>query len=69
MFSIGLEFQEWVAGLEAVKQEEPEFFKPTQTRKLAISHDLTDESLTFGEFDLSNAIASSQLHIIGFFNL
>ena len=58
LLSAGLEFQEAVSGLEAVKKEEPEFFKPSQTRKFAISRNLTDESLTFGEFDLSNAIAS-----------
>ena len=58
LLSAGLEFQEAVAGLEAVKKEEPEFFKPTQTRKFAISRSVTDESLTFGEFDLSNVIAS-----------
>ena len=58
LLSAGLEFQEAVAGLEAVKKAEPEFFKPTQTRKFAISRNRTDESLTFGEFNLSNAIAS-----------
>lgn len=42
----------------SIKTEEPEFFKPTQTRKFAISRDLTDESLTLGEFDFSKAIAS-----------
>ncbi len=58
LLSAGLEFQEVVAGLEAVKKEEPEFFKPTQTRKFAISRNLTDETLTLGEFNLPDAIAS-----------
>ncbi|WP_081942816.1 EcoAI/FtnUII family type I restriction enzme subunit R [Myxosarcina sp. GI1] len=58
LLSAGLEFQEAVAGLEAVKKEEPEFFKPTQTRKFAISRNLTDETLTFAEFNFSDAIAS-----------
>ena len=58
LLSAGLEFQEAVTGLEAIKKEEPEFFQPSQTKKFAISRNLTDESLTLGEFRWEEAIAS-----------
>ena len=58
LLSAGLEFQEAVTGLEAVKKEEPEFFQPSQTKKFAISRNLTDESLTLSEFHWEEAIAS-----------
>ncbi|VEP18109.1 hypothetical protein H1P_6950001 [Hyella patelloides LEGE 07179] len=58
LLSAGLDFQEAVSGLEAVKKEEPEFFNPSQTKKFSISRNLTDESLTLGEYYLPDAIAS-----------
>ncbi len=58
LLSAGLEFQEAVTGLDAVRKEEPLFFQPSQTKRFAISRSLTDESLTLGEFNLPDAIAS-----------
>ncbi len=58
LLSAGLEFQEAVAGLEAVKKEEPNFFESTQTKKFALSRSVTEESLTLEEFNSAKAIAS-----------
>ena len=52
LLSAGLEYTEACAGLEALKQEEPEFYKPSVTKRYLLSRNTEDNSLILTEFDV-----------------
>lgn len=58
LLSAGLEFQEAVAGLEALTKEEPNFKERSQERRFMLSKNSLDGSLTLMEFDREGIDAS-----------
>lgn len=63
LLSAGVDFQEAVHGLEALKEKEPEFYKPSCSKRYMLSRHSSTDSLELKEFnveDIHNSLLMGQ---------